>query len=153
MVVGGTSLFGGRGTVIGSYPGAPIVLVLQSGLTQAGIDPLYQDIVTGVLVIGDNGAGKSSLIKVLSGDVVPDSGEVLLDGRPVSFRSPSDAQRAGIPAVLISHDVPAVFEVADRIHIHRLGRRAAVVRPGDHEMNEVVRIMTGALPPPQPQPA
>lgn len=218
-------------------------------------------------VIGDNGAGKSSLIKVLSGDVIPDSGEVLLDGKPVSFRTPADAQRAGIetvyqdlamapaldiasnlflgrelrrkgplgsvlrmldvkemrrqsrqqmddlgittlqsmvqpvdnlsggqrqtvavaraaafgrrvvimdeptaalgvresqgvldlirrirdtgiPVVLISHDMPAVFEVADRIHIHRLGRRAAVVRPGDHEMNEVVGIMTGALPPP-----
>jgi fructose transport system ATP-binding protein len=217
-------------------------------------------------VIGDNGAGKSSLIKVLSGDVIPDAGEVLLDGKPVHFRSPQDAQRAGIetvyqdlamapaldiatnlflgrelrrkgplgsvldvkemrrqsrrqmdelgittlqsitqpvdslsggqrqtvavaraaafgrrvvimdeptaalgvresqgvldlirrisatgiPVVLISHDMPAVFEVADRIHIHRLGRRAAVVRPQDHAMNEVVGIMTGALPPPEP---
>jgi fructose transport system ATP-binding protein len=218
-------------------------------------------------VIGDNGAGKSSLIKVLSGDVIPDSGEVLLDGRLVHFRSPHDAQQAGIetvyqdlamapaldiatnlflgreikrkgplgsvlrmidtkemrrqsrkqmdelgittlqsitqpvdslsggqrqtvavaraaafgrkvvimdeptaalgvreskgvldlikritgrgiPVVLISHDIPAVFEVADRIHIHRLGRRATVVRPKDHTMNEVVGIMTGALPPP-----
>ena len=51
VVIGGTSLFGGRGTVLGSYLGALIVLVLQSGLTQAGIDPLYQQIVTGVLVI------------------------------------------------------------------------------------------------------
>ena len=51
VVIGGTSLFGGRGTVIGTYIGALIVLVLQSGLTQAGIDPLYQNIVTGVLVI------------------------------------------------------------------------------------------------------
>jgi fructose transport system ATP-binding protein len=218
-------------------------------------------------VIGDNGAGKSSLIKVLSGDVIPDSGEVLLEGRRVHFRSPHDAQQAGIetvyqdlamapaldiatnlflgreikrkgplgsilrmidtkemrkqsraqmdelgittlqsitqlvdslsggqrqtvavaraaifgrkvvimdeptaargvresqgvldlikritdsgiPVVLISHDIPAVFEVADRIHIHRLGRRATVVRPQDHSMNEVVGIMTGALPPP-----
>jgi fructose transport system ATP-binding protein len=54
----------------------------------------------------------------------------------------------GIPVVLISHDIPAVFEVADRIHIHRLGRRATVVRPQDLTMNEVVGIMTGALPPP-----
>jgi fructose transport system ATP-binding protein len=218
-------------------------------------------------VIGDNGAGKSSLIKVLSGDVIPDSGEVLLEGRPVHFRSPHDAQQAGIetvyqdlamapaldiatnlflgreikrkgplgsilrmidtkemrkqsraqmdelgittlqsitqlvdslsggqrqtvavaraaifgrkvvimdeptaalgvresqgvldlikritdsgiPVVLISHDIPAVFEVANRIHIHRLGRRATVVRPQDHTMNEVVGIMTGALPAP-----
>lgn len=221
-------------------------------------------------VVGDNGAGKSSLIKVLSGDVIPDAGEVLLDGQPVHFRSPHDAQRAGIetvyqdlamapaldiatnlflgrelkrkgplgtilrmidikemrrqsrqqmdelgittlqsitqpvdslsggqrqtvavaraaafgrrvvimdeptaalgvreskgvldlikritstgiPVVLISHDIPAVFEVSDRIHIHRLGRRAAVVRPRDHTMNEVVGIMTGALPPPPPK--
>jgi fructose transport system ATP-binding protein len=218
-------------------------------------------------VIGDNGAGKSSLIKVLSGDVIPDAGEVLLEGRQVHFKSPHDAQKAGIetvyqdlamapaldiatnlflgreikrkgplgsilrmidtkemrkqsraqmdelgittlqsitqpvdslsggqrqtvavaraaafgrkvvimdeptaalgvresqgvldlikritstgiPVVLISHDIPAVFEVSDRIHIHRLGRRATVVRPQDHTMNEVVGIMTGALPPP-----
>jgi fructose transport system ATP-binding protein len=218
-------------------------------------------------VIGDNGAGKSSLIKVLSGDVIPDAGEILLDGKRITFRSPHDAQRVGIetvyqdlamapaldiatnlflgreikrkgplgsvlrmldvkemrqqarqqmddlgittlqsitqpvdslsggqrqtvavaraaafgrkvvimdeptaalgvresrgvldlikritgtgiPVVLISHDIPAVFEVSDRIHIHRLGRRAAVVRPQDHSMNEVVGIMTGALPPP-----
>jgi fructose transport system ATP-binding protein len=218
-------------------------------------------------VIGDNGAGKSSLIKVLSGDVIPDAGEVLLDGKQVHFRSPHDAQKAGIetvyqdlamapaldiatnlflgreikrkgflgsvlrmidtkemrkqsrqqmdelgittlqsitqpvdslsggqrqtvavaraaafgrkvvimdeptaalgvresqgvldlikritgtgiPVVLISHDIPAVFEVSDRIHIHRLGRRTTVVRPQDHTMNEVVGIMTGALPPP-----
>jgi fructose transport system permease protein len=51
VVIGGTSLFGGRGTVLGSYLGALIVLVLQSGLTQAGIDPLFQNIVTGALVI------------------------------------------------------------------------------------------------------
>ena len=51
VVIGGTSLFGGRGSVIGSYLGALIVLVLQSGLTQAGIDPLYQNIATGALVI------------------------------------------------------------------------------------------------------
>jgi fructose transport system ATP-binding protein len=223
-------------------------------------------------VIGDNGAGKSSFIKVLSGDIIPDAGEVSLDGKVVHFKSPHDAQRAGIetvyqdlamapaldiatnlflgreirksgiagqvfrmldnktmrkqsqqqmddlgittlqsitqavdslsggqrqtvavaraaafgkrvvimdeptaalgvresqgvleliarirdngiPVVLISHDIPAVFEISDRIHIHRLGRRATVVRPKDHTMNEVVGIMTGALPPPESAPA
>src|SRR4029453_6897407 len=54
----------------------------------------------------------------------------------------------GIPVVLISHDIPAVLAVADRIHSHRLGRRATVVRPQDHTMNEVVGIMTGARPAP-----
>jgi fructose transport system ATP-binding protein len=214
-------------------------------------------------VIGDNGAGKSTLIKALVGAVVPDAGEIWLDGRPVRFRSPIDARRQGIetvhqdlavapaldiasnlymgrelrrrgvlgtvlrmldkpkmraesarhmaelriglrsltqpvenlsggqrqgvavaraaawarhvvimdeptaalgvkesgqvldlirrvrdrglPVVLISHNMPHVFEIADRIHIQRLGRRAAVVRPGDYAMSEVVAIMTGAL--------
>lgn len=51
VVIGGTSLFGGRGSVIGTVVGALIVAVLRSGLTQAGIDSLYQDVATGVLVI------------------------------------------------------------------------------------------------------
>jgi fructose transport system ATP-binding protein len=218
-------------------------------------------------VIGDNGAGKTSLIKALCGAVVPDSGEILLDGEPVRFRTPMDARRAGIetvyqslavspgldiadnlflgreerkpgilgsvfrmldrkhmrseaqrhmaelgvstlqnigqaveslsggqrqavavarsaafgskvvildeptaalgvkegqrvlqlirdvrdrglPVILISHNMPHVFEVADRIHIQRLGRRVAVVTPRSHSMNDAVAIMTGAVPPP-----
>jgi fructose transport system ATP-binding protein len=214
-------------------------------------------------VIGDNGAGKSSLIKCLSGAMVPDDGEILLEGNPVSFKRPQDAQAAGIetvyqtlavapaldiatnmylgrerrragplgsifrmvdrggmrrdakaaldglgigtlqditqavetlsggqrqavavaraaafgskvvildeptaalgvkesaqvlqlvrdlrsrglPVILISHNMPHVFEVADRIHIQRLGRRATVVRPDSHTMSEAVAIMTGA---------
>jgi fructose transport system ATP-binding protein len=50
----------------------------------------------------------------------------------------------GLPVVLISHNMPHVFEVADRIHIQRLGRRAAVVTPATHTMPDVVAIMTGA---------
>ncbi|MGI5499434.1 ATP-binding cassette domain-containing protein [Lentzea sp. CA-135723] len=218
-------------------------------------------------VIGDNGAGKSSLIKALSGAVVPDEGEMFLDGSPVSFSTPLDARRAGIetvhqslavapsldiaanlflgrerrrkgvlgsvfrmldragmreearrqldalgimtiqhpgqavetlsggqrqavavaraaafgsrvvimdeptaalgvresravldlilqvrerglPVILISHNMPHVFEVADRIHIQRLGRRIAVVDPAQVSMSDAVAIMTGALEPP-----
>jgi fructose transport system ATP-binding protein len=218
-------------------------------------------------VIGDNGAGKSSLIKALSGAVVPDEGEIRLDGQVVRFRTPMDAREAGIetvyqtlavapgldiadnlflgreerkpgvlgsvfrmldrkhmrseakrhmselgiatlqnigqaveslsggqrqgvavarsaafgskvvildeptaalgvkegnrvlqlirdvrdrglPVILISHNMPHVFEVADRIHIQRLGRRAAVITPQSHSMSEAVAIMTGAAPPP-----
>ena len=50
----------------------------------------------------------------------------------------------GLPVILISHDMPHVFELADRIHIQRLGRRAAVVTPQSHSMSEAVAIMTGA---------
>ncbi|WP_240776412.1 ATP-binding cassette domain-containing protein [Nitrincola alkalilacustris] len=221
-------------------------------------------------VIGDNGAGKSSLIKALSGALVPDSGEILLDGVPISFRSPMDARNAGIETVyqnlavspslniadnlylgrekrrpgilgsvfrmldrkamhdeakqklgelglltiqninqavetlsggqrqgvavarsaafarhvvimdeptaalgvkesrrvlnlirdvrdkglsviLISHNMPHVFEVADRIHIHRLGQRIAVIKPDTHTMSEAVAIMTGAMAPDEHQ--
>jgi fructose transport system ATP-binding protein len=213
-------------------------------------------------IIGDNGAGKSTLIKVLSGAFQPDSGEILLDGEHVRFRSPLDARRVGIetvyqdlavapaldiaaniflgrelrrggpagrllraldkrtmrreaarhlselkigipsigqavenlsggqrqgvavaraaawgrrlvimdeptaalgvketrqvidlilrvrerglPVILISHDMPHVFELADRIQIMRLGKRVAVVTPQTHSMPEAVAIMTGA---------
>jgi fructose transport system ATP-binding protein len=50
----------------------------------------------------------------------------------------------GLPVILISHNMPQVFEVADRIHIQRLGKRAGVVTPKTHKMNDVVGIMTGA---------
>jgi fructose transport system ATP-binding protein len=214
-------------------------------------------------VIGDNGAGKSSLIKALSGATIPDEGEILLDGKVIHFRSPIDARRAGIetvyqdlavaaamsisenlflgrevrragflgsvlrmldkkkmlhesvarmqelkvgirsmtqpvetlsggqrqcvavgraaafaqhvvimdeptaalgvkegnmvlelirrvrdrglPVVLISHNMPHVFEVADRIHVARLGKRAAVLDPKKISMSDTVAVMTGAL--------
>jgi fructose transport system permease protein len=51
VVIGGTSLFGGRGGVVGTLAGTLIVSVLRSGLTQAGIDALYQDVATGILVV------------------------------------------------------------------------------------------------------
>ena len=183
---------------------------------------------------------KSSLIKMLSGAVVPDDGEIEVGGRPVRFTTPVDARAAGIETVyqtlavapsldiasnlflgretrrrgvlgrwlrmldhtamrdeaarhlddlgimtiqsptqavetlsggqrqaravldlilevracglsliLVSHDMPQVFEIADRIHIQRLGRRIGVVTPASHSMTDVVAIMTGAAPPPQ----
>ncbi|WP_137155424.1 ATP-binding cassette domain-containing protein [Rhizobium sp. FKL33] len=219
-------------------------------------------------VIGDNGAGKSSLIKALSGAVTPDDGEIRLDGQPVRFRSPIEARKAGIetvyqnlalspalsiadnmflgreirkqgplgsvfrmldrkamekvardklselglltiqninqavetlsggqrqgvavaraaafgskviildeptaalgvkesrrvldliqdvkarglPIVLISHNMPHVFEVADRIHVHRLGKRLCVINPKDYTMSDAVAFMTGAKAPPE----
>ena len=218
-------------------------------------------------VIGDNGAGKSSLIQCLSGAVQPDEGELLVSGEPTTLRTPVDARRLGIetvfqslavspaldiasnlflgreqrlpgvrgsvfrmldkkhmreeakrhmselgiatlqnigqaveslsggqrqgvavarsaafgskvvildeptaalgvkegnrvlqlirdvrdrglPVILISHNMPHVFEVADRIHIQRLGRRATVITPQSHSMSEAVAIMTGAAEPP-----
>ena len=213
-------------------------------------------------VIGDNGAGKSSLIKCLSGATIPDEGEIQLDGKVIHFKGPIDARRVGIetvyqdlavapamtiaenlflgreiikpgpiarlfriidkkkmldesiarmndlkvgirsmtqavetlsggqrqcvavsraaafaqhvvildeptaalgvkegnmvlelirrvrdkglPVILISHNMPHVFEIADRIHIARLGKRACIVNPKKITMSDTVAVMTGA---------
>ncbi|WP_104163203.1 ATP-binding cassette domain-containing protein [Cryobacterium sp. N22] len=50
----------------------------------------------------------------------------------------------GIPVILISHNMPHVFDVADRIHIQRLGKKAATITPQSHSMTDAVAIMTGA---------
>ncbi len=217
-------------------------------------------------IIGDNGAGKSSLIKAISGAVIPDAGSVTLEGKEIHFRSPIDARNAGIetvyqtlamspalsiadnmfmgrelrkpgfrgcvlrqldrkrmeevareklselglmtiqninqavetlsggqrqgvavaraaafgskviildeptaalgvkesrkvlelilevksrgiPIILISHNMPHVFEVADRIHVHRLGKRLCLINPKEHSMSDAVAYMTGAAVP------
>ena len=213
-------------------------------------------------IIGDNGAGKSSLIRALSGALTPDEGEIFLDGEAVRFESPlaaremgietvhqnlalapslgivdnlflgreqrrgdfwgrlglldheamrktarrlldnlglltiqnidqpvetlSGGQRqgvavaravafggrvvimdeptaalgvkesrrvldligevraSGLPVALISHDMPHVWEISDRIHVHRLGARVAMISPQTHSMADGVAIMTGA---------
>ncbi len=51
----------------------------------------------------------------------------------------------GLGVILISHSMPDVFKVADRIQIQRLGQRAAVVTPATHTASEVVAVMTGAV--------
>jgi len=58
-----------------------------------------------------------------------------------------DVKARGLPIVLISHNMPHVFEVADRIHIHRLGQRLCVINPGDYSMSDAVAFMTGAKSP------
>jgi len=59
-----------------------------------------------------------------------------------------DVKKRGLPIILVSHNMPHVFEVADRIHIHRLGKRIAVINPKDYSMSDAVAIMTGAMKPP-----
>ncbi|MGC5015990.1 ATP-binding cassette domain-containing protein [Streptosporangium sp. DT93] len=72
---------------------------------------------------GENGAGKSTLVKILAGVHRPDGGRLLLDGEPVEFTGPADAQRAGVAVI---HQEPAMFPdlaVAENIFIGRHPRR------------------------------
>ena len=58
-----------------------------------------------------------------------------------------DVKARGIPIILISHNMPHVFEICDRIHVHRLGKRLTVIDPREYEMSDAVAFMTGAKQP------
>lgn len=78
-------------------------------------------------VIGDNGAGKSSLIKCLSGAMVPDEGSMYLDGKPVSFKGPQDARAAGIETVYQTLAVAPALDIATNMFLGRERRKAGVL--------------------------
>ena len=78
-------------------------------------------------VIGDNGAGKSSLIKALSGATVPDEGEILLDGQRIQFKSPIDARRAGIETVYQDLAVAPAMTIAENLFLGRELRRPGLL--------------------------
>ena len=80
-------------------------------------------------VIGDNGAGKSSLIKALSGATIPDEGEILLDGKPLHFKSPMDARREGIETVYQDLAVAPAMTIAENLFLGReIIRKSALAR-------------------------
>ena len=70
-------------------------------------------------VIGDNGAGKSSLIKALAGAVIPDQGEIRLDGEKVNFKSPLEARKAGIETVYQDLAVAPALDIATNLFLGR----------------------------------
>jgi fructose transport system ATP-binding protein len=78
-------------------------------------------------VIGDNGAGKSTLIKALSGAIIPDEGQILLDGRPVQFQRPLDARQAGIETVYQDLAVAPALDIAENLFLVREIRRAGTL--------------------------
>jgi ribose transport system ATP-binding protein len=78
-------------------------------------------------VLGENGAGKSTLIKIMAGVVAPDEGRMLLDGEPVAFASPSDAQAAGIACIFQELSLIPDLSVADNIGIADPPRRFGLI--------------------------
>ena len=85
-------------------------------------------------LVGENGAGKSTLIKVMTGAYLRDGGEIFLEGKPVNFRSPEDAQRAGVVAVYQEVNLLMFRTVAENIFLNREPRRFGLVDWG--KMNQ-----------------
>ncbi len=78
-------------------------------------------------LVGENGAGKSTLIKVISGVVQPDSGRILLRGRPVSFRSVQEARRSGISTLQQELTLVPTLGAAENIFLGQPYPRRALV--------------------------
>lgn len=78
-------------------------------------------------LMGQNGAGKSTLIKVLTGVYTPDSGQILLDGKPIAPTSTSDAQSLGISTVYQEVNLCPNLSVAENIFIGRYPRRFGAI--------------------------
>ncbi len=72
-----------------------------------------------VALIGDNGAGKSTLVKTLSGVIRPDSGQILVDGKPVNFSNPLDARAHGIETVYQDLALAPDLDAAANLHLGR----------------------------------
>ena len=95
---------------------------------------LYQGEV--LAVIGDNGAGKSSLIKCLSGANIPDEGTIELDGQRVDFKRPQDAQDAGVETVYQTLAVSPALDIATNMYLGRELRKPGV-------LGKVFRLLDG----------
>lgn len=93
---------------------------------QRALDQLSLDIYPGegVALLGARGAGKSTLVKILSGTLAPDSGELWVDGRRQRFVSPLSARRVGIVAVLQNPDdaIAPGLSVAENLLLDELGQ-------------------------------
>ena len=91
-----------------------------------GVDDVDVDVFPGevLAVIGDNGAGKSTLIKALTGAIIPDAGEIFMDGQRVEFKRPQDARDAGIETVYQTLAVAPALDIASNLYLAREERRS-----------------------------
>jgi ABC-type sugar transport system ATPase subunit len=119
------------------------------------LDKVSLDIDRGTIhsIAGVNGSGKSTILKVLSGQVSPDSGTIAVDGVERTFRSPSDALRCGIAAVTQERSLVPELSVAENLYLGgRMAGNAASInwratnRAGVDSMRRLGLDLDPALP-------
>ena len=118
-----------------SYGGSPVLTDVNFTLRSGEVHVL----------LGENGAGKSTFTKILSGVTPPDSGTMLLGGVPVTFPTPAHAQNAGIA---LMHQEPLVFPeltVAENIFLGRQPVRGLLSAVDWREMNRQAEALIGTL--------
>ena len=82
-------------------------------------------------LVGDNGAGKSTFVRIISGAVAPTTGHLLLDGNPVRFRTPNDASEVGIATVFQNLALVGVRDIAANVYLgHEPTNRLGFIRVG-----------------------
>ncbi|GAA1973698.1 ATP-binding cassette domain-containing protein [Isoptericola halotolerans] len=89
-----------------------------------------------VALVGDNGAGKSTLAKIVAGVLVPDAGQVEIDGRPVTIHSPSAANELGVASVFQDLAVCENLDVTANVFLGQESRnRMGMLRDGQMEVD------------------
>ncbi|MFD4422196.1 ATP-binding cassette domain-containing protein [Agromyces sp. NPDC058484] len=111
-----------------------IPVLSARGLTKrfghvVGLDGVDVEVGSGevLAIIGDNGAGKSTLIKCLTGALIPDSGQIFVDGQEVELRRPQDAQHHGIETVYQTLAVVPALDIARNMYLGREVRRKGLL--------------------------
>jgi ribose transport system ATP-binding protein len=130
--------------------GQPILTMKGVSKRYGGVTALVDadlEIVPGRIhaVLGENGAGKSTLIKIMAGVVTPDDGVITLDGKQVSFASPSAANAAGIVCVFQELSLIPDLTVADNIVISNPPLKFGVIdRKAQRRLAEAALAEAGA---------
>jgi L-arabinose transport system ATP-binding protein len=95
------------------------------------LDDITLDVLPGevLALLGENGAGKSTLLKILSGDYTADAGQIVLDGKPVSFKTPAQAQDAGIHVIYQEPEIIPHVSVAENVYVGALHGVGGVFSP------------------------
>ena len=98
-----------------SYDGTPAISDISLSLPAGKV----------LAVCGENGAGKSTLMKVLSGAILPDGGEILIDGKPAAIVAPADAMALGIRTVYQENSLLPHLSVAENMFMGRMPMRGS----------------------------